>query len=71
MVQRNGLTDTFWKYTMRAREFIKESASAGATSSGSVAAVAQPMGQTITRTQNTAPGKYKNSLIRTKQHARR
>jgi hypothetical protein len=56
---------------MRAREFVKESASAGATSTGSVATVAQPMGQTITRTQNRAPGKYKNSLTRTKQHARR
>jgi len=56
---------------MRAREFIRETASAGATSSGSIAVVAQPMGQTITRTQNTTPGKYKNSLTRTKQHARR
>jgi hypothetical protein len=55
---------------MRAREFIRETASAGATGSGSVAAVLQPLGRVITRTQNTAPGKYKNSLIRTKQHAR-
>ena len=60
----------FGNTTMRAREFIRETASAGATSSGSIAAVAQPMGQTITRTQNRAPGKYKNSLTRTKQHAR-
>jgi len=51
---------------MRAKEFIRENASAGATSSGSVAAVAQPMGRVITRTQNRKPGKYKNSLIRTK-----
>ena len=51
---------------MRAREFIRETASAGATSAGSIAAVAQPMGQTITRTQNRKPGKYKNSLIRNK-----
>ena len=51
---------------MRAREFIRETASAGATSSGSVAVVEQPMGQTITRTQNRKPGKYKNSLTRTK-----
>ena len=50
---------------MRAREFIRETASAGATSSGSVAAVAQPMGRVITRTQNVNPGKYKNSLTRT------
>jgi hypothetical protein len=55
---------------MRAREFVVETASAGATGSGSVATVAQPMGTVITRTQNRAPGKYKNSLIRTKQHAR-
>ena len=52
--------------TMRAKEFIRETASAGATGSGSVATVAQPMGQTITRTQNRKPGKYKNSLTRTK-----
>jgi hypothetical protein len=52
--------------TMRAREFIRETASAGATSSGSVAVVAQPMGAVITRTQNRKPGKYKNSLTRTK-----
>jgi len=51
---------------MRAREFIQETASAGATSSGSVAVVAQPMGRVITRIQNRKPGKYKNSLIRTK-----
>jgi hypothetical protein len=51
---------------MRAREFVKENASAGATSMGSIAAVAQPIGQTITRTQNRKPGKYKNSLTRTK-----
>jgi len=51
---------------MRAREFIKENASAGATSTGSIAVVAQPTGQVITRTQNRRPGKYKNSLTRTK-----
>ena len=62
----DGLVRNIWKYTMRAREFVKENASAGATSSGSVAAVAQPMGTVITRTQNRKPGKYKNSLTRTK-----
>ena len=50
---------------MRAREFIRETASAGATSTGSIAVVAQPMGRVITRTQNVKPGKYKNSLTRT------
>jgi len=34
---------------MRASEFVVENASAGATSSGSVATVAQPMGSVITR----------------------
>lgn len=56
---------------MRAGEFVTETASAGATSAGSVAAVAQPMGAPITRTQKVTPGKYKNSLTRTPQHARR
>ena len=51
---------------MRAREFIRETASAGATSTGSIAAVAQPMGQIRPRTQHRWPGKYKNSLTRTK-----
>jgi hypothetical protein len=51
---------------MRAKEFVRENASAGATSSGSVAVVAQPMGAVITRTQNRKPGKYKNSLTRIK-----
>jgi len=55
---------------MRAREFVNETASSGAVSSGSIAAVAQPVGAVITRTQTRKPGKYKNSLIRTKQHAR-
>ena len=34
---------------MRASEFILETASAGATSSGSVATLAQPLGGTISR----------------------
>lgn len=45
---------------MRAREFIRETASAGATASGSVAAVAVPLGGLISRTQTTKPTKYKN-----------
>ena len=51
---------------MRAKEFVRENASAGATGTGSVATVAQPVGRVITRTQNRKPGKYKNSLTRTK-----
>ena len=44
---------------MRAQEFIKENASVGATSSGSVATVAQPMGGTIARTGDSFfSGKY-------------
>jgi hypothetical protein len=46
---------------MRACEFIKESASAGATSSGSVAAIAQPVGSVISRLQAPRPAKYRNS----------
>ena len=47
---------------MRASEFILENASAGATSSGNVATVAQPLGGTITRNSGTFfSGKYSNS----------
>jgi len=47
---------------MRARDFVTENASAGATSSGNVATVAQPLGGTITRNSGTFfSGKYSNS----------
>ena len=46
---------------MRAKEFVTETASAGATSSGSVAAIAQPLGSTISRLQPTRSTKYRNS----------
>ena len=47
---------------MRAREFVTENASAGATSSGNVATVAQPLGGVITRNSGTFfSGKYSNS----------
>lgn len=47
---------------MRAQEFITETASAGATGSGSVATVAQPMGGVITRNGGSLlSGKYSNS----------
>ena len=47
---------------MRAREFVTENASAGATSSGNVATAAQPLGGTITRNSGTFfSGKYSNS----------
>jgi hypothetical protein len=44
---------------MRASEFIAENASAGATGSGSIATVAQPMGGMITRSGGSFfSGKY-------------
>jgi hypothetical protein len=47
---------------MRASEFIAENASVGATSSGSVATVSQPMGDMITRNGGSFfSGKYSNS----------
>jgi hypothetical protein len=59
---------------MRASEFIREDASAGASCAGNVAVFAQPMGEVITRPQNTKPAKYANSAPvaqRKKPHARR
>ena len=52
---------------MRAREFLPETASAGATASGSVAVVAQPMGGMISRGQMPKPAKYANSLYSAKK----
>lgn len=46
---------------MRAREFIQEDASAGSTSAGSIAAVAQPLGTVISRRSLSKPTKYANS----------
>lgn len=47
---------------MRASEFIAENASAGATGSGSIATVAQPLGGMITRNAGSFfSGKYMNS----------
>jgi len=47
---------------MRANEFIAENATAGATGSGSIATVAQPIGGTQTRSGgNFFSGKYSNS----------
>jgi hypothetical protein len=44
---------------MRASEFITENASAGATSSGSVATVSAPLGGTLTRNGGSLlSGKY-------------
>jgi hypothetical protein len=47
---------------MRACEFIMENATAGATSSGSIATISQPMGSAITRNGGSFfSGKYSNS----------
>ena len=58
---------------MRAREFVLEDASSGASCAGSVATVAMPMnGGVIKRIEPPKPGKYANSLPQTgKKHARR
>ena len=58
---------------MRAREFLPETASAGATASGSMAVITQPMGGMISRNQMPKPAKYANSLYsakKRKQNAR-
>ena len=52
---------------MRAREFLPETASAGATASGSVAMAAQPMSGMISRGQMSKPAKYANSLYSAKK----
>ena len=52
---------------MRAREFLPETASAGATASGSVAVVSQPIGMMISRGQMPKPAKYANSLYSAKK----
>ena len=47
---------------MRAREFVTENASAGATGSGNIATVAQPLGGVIRRNAGSfISGKYMNS----------
>ena len=58
---------------MRARDFLPETASAGATASGSMAVAVQPMGGMISRGQMPKPAKYANSLYsakKRKSHAR-
>jgi hypothetical protein len=52
---------------MRAREFINENASSGATSSGSVATVSQPIGGIISRHHFVNPTKYANSVKKEKK----
>lgn len=54
---------------MKVRDIVFENASAGATASGSIAPMAQPMGEVIKR--NAAPAKYANSVDSKKKNAKR
>jgi hypothetical protein len=59
---------------MRAREFMREDASAGATVAGSIAPVIQPLGSMISRQGLGGPAKYVNSFKpqkKRKRHASR
>ena len=59
---------------MRAREFMREDASAGATVTGSIAPVMQPLGGMISRQGLGGPAKYVNSFKppkKRKRHASR
>lgn len=49
---------------MRAREFVAETATAGATAAGSVASVAMPVGAVIRRPQSYNTTKYTNMLTK-------
>ena len=55
---------------MRAKEFVAETASAGATSAGNMATVTVPVGSMITRTQAVKPAKYRNTYQGSKPNAR-
>jgi len=48
---------------MRAKEFITEESSSGATSAGSIATVSVPMGAPIQRPGVEKITKYKNSVV--------
>lgn len=52
---------------MRAREFIGEDASIGATVSGAMAPVAQAMGGPVRRLGFQQPAKYANSVVSVKK----
>ena len=59
---------------MRAKEFLRETGSIGATVAGSMAPISHSLGAVISRTGITKPAKYANSApvaqLRKKQHAR-
>lgn len=55
---------------MRAREFMREDASAGASVAGSIAPVSQPLGGMISRQGLGGPAKYMNSLQSQKKRKR-
>ena len=56
---------------MRAHEFLREESSAGTVTAGSMAVVAQPLGDMISRQLSAKPAKYRNSapVQKRKQHA--
>lgn len=58
----DGWSKTFWRYLVRASEFIREDASSGAVSTGSIATVSHPVGGVITRWPLMPTGKYANSI---------
>lgn len=55
---------------MRAREFMREDASAGASVAGSMAPVIQPLGSMISRQGLNGPAKYMNSFKLQKKRKR-
>jgi hypothetical protein len=55
---------------MRAKEFIKENASIGATSAASMASYSQSLGSMVSRSKPLKAAKYANSLLKRKPHAR-
>ena len=59
---RLGEVKQHWRYTMRAKEFIKESSS-GATVSGGIAPVSMPLGAPISRYGFIKHGKYANTPL--------
>ena len=59
MAQQSGPITVRLLYTMRANEFIIEDS--GATVSGGIATVAQPIGTVITRQPKQVSGKYMNT----------
>ena len=60
MVMHAGSMIIHWRYSMRAREFVREDL--GATTAGAIATVSQPLGAVQSRWGFAKPAKYANSL---------